>query len=181
MLAGILLLNLKLIAMDCSQQKWYVIYTRPRYEKKIATEICSGNHHQCYLPLRRIIKKWGERNQAVEEPLFPNYIFVKTTPRDRVRLFDIPGVARFVSFEGKAVTVEEKEIEKIKLLEACGKEIKTEPYGSVGSPVMIKRGVFAGLQGVLCRKLNNARLIVRMPLLKQAISINIGEEDLLLV
>lgn len=167
--------------MECSQQKWYVLYTRPRYEKKIASEICLGSHHQCYLPLRRIIKKWGERNQAVEEPLFPNYIFVKTTARDRVRLFDIPGVARFVSFEGKAVTVEEKEIEKIKLLEACGTEIKTEPYASVGSPVMIKRGIFAGLQGVLCRKLKNARLIVRMPLLKQAISINITEEDLLMV
>lgn len=167
--------------MECSQQKWYVIYTRPRYEKKIATEIGSTSYHQCYLPVRKVIKKWGERRQAVEEPLFPNYIFVKTTPTDRVRLFDIPGVARFVSFEGKAVTIEEKEIEKIKLLESCGNEVKAEPYCSVGAPVVIKNGVFAGLQGVLCRKLNNARLIVRMPLLKQAISINVQEEDLLLV
>jgi len=167
--------------MECSHQKWYVIYTRPRYEKKVATEICSTNYHQCYLPTRKLVKKWGERLKSVEEPLFPNYLFVKTTPKDRMRLFDIPGVARFVSFEGKAVTIEEKEIEKIRLLETCGKEIRPEPYSSIGSPVIIKRGAFAGLQGVLCGKLNKARLIVRMALLQQAISIHVKEEDLMMV
>lgn len=163
------------------EHKWYVVYTRPRYEKKIAHEIAAMNRVECYLPIRKVNRKWGERMKKVEEPLFPNYLFVKSTPKNRMLLFDIPGVVRFVSFEGKAVTVAEKEIEKIRLMEDCGKEIQTEPYCSVGSQVVIKNGIFAGLQGILCRKLNNARLIVRMPLLKQAISIQVMEEDLLLV
>lgn len=163
------------------EQKWFVVYTRPRYEKKVATEIAAMNRHECYLPVKKVTRKWGERVKKAEEPLFPNYLFVKTTPKNRMLLFDIPGVVRFVSFEGKAVTIAEKEIEKIRLMEGCGKELQVEPYCSVGSQVVIKHGIFAGLQGILCRKLNNARLIVRMPLLKQAISIQVGEDDLLLV
>lgn len=163
------------------EHKWFVVYTRPRYEKKIATEIAALNRHECYLPVRTVARKWGERVKKLEEPLFPNYLFVRTTPKNRMLLFDIPGVIRFVSFEGKAVTIADKEIEKIRLMESCGKEIQVEPYCSVGAPVIIKHGIFAGLQGILSRRLNNARLIVRMPLLKQAISIQVGEDDLLLV
>lgn len=163
------------------QPKWYVIYTRPRYERKIHAEVSTMKGYESYLPLRKIIRKWGEALKLSQEPMFPNYIFVKSTASNRVVLFDVPGVVHFVAFEGKAVTIAQAEIDKIKLLESCGNELEREPYGAAGSPVMIRKGIFAGIKGILYRKLNNTRLVVHMPLLKQAVSVNVAEEDLLLI
>jgi transcription antitermination factor NusG len=157
------------------------LYTRPRHERKIVTEINSLKRYECYLPVRQVVKKFSDHVRMLEEPLFNNYVFVKTTAQNRVVLFDVPGVLRFVAFEGKAVTISDIEIDRIRLIENNGIDVRSEPYCTTGSQVVIKHGVFAGMQGILVKKLNNSRLIVRMPLLKQAISLDLSEHDLLFV
>ena len=51
------------------------MYTRPRWEKKIASLLDSRGIEN-YLPLNKILKQWSDRKKIVQEPLFKGYIFV---------------------------------------------------------------------------------------------------------
>src|SRR5687767_2485872 len=55
---------------------WYLIYTRPRHEKKVYGQLIERNIDS-YLPLKKTLKTWHDRKKYVDEPLFPSYVFVQ--------------------------------------------------------------------------------------------------------
>lgn len=159
--------------------KWHVLYTRPKFEKKISKEMDYLDFEN-YLPLRSVIRLWSDRIKKIEEPLFASYIFVKTDLRKGVNLLQIPGVVKFVTMEGRPATISASEIDRIRLIEAEGSDIQQESYYSEGDAVMVKQGVFAGMEGVLVKNINKqGRFLIRLPLLKQAISVDISVDDLI--
>lgn len=159
--------------------KWYVLYTRPKFEKKICMEM-DYLHFENYLPLRSVIRRWSDRIKKIEEPLFSSYIFVKTDHRKGVNLLQIPGVVKFITTEGKPAVVSSSEIDRIRLIETQGSDIQSEQYYSEGDLVMIKQGAFAGMKGVLIRRMNKqGRFLIKLPLLKQAVSIEVSVDDLM--
>ncbi len=48
---------------------WYLLYTNPRAEKKVALEL-QKKGFEVFLPLQRTLKVWSDRKKWVEEPLF---------------------------------------------------------------------------------------------------------------
>ncbi len=158
------------------QTAWYVLYTLPQFEKKIKREVYAMDY-ECYLPVRYCYKKWSDRVKKIEEPLFRNYIFVRSSDRSRFNLLQLNGVIRFVSFDGKAVVIPDNEIGKIRLLESSFNDISAEPFYTAGDMVRVVNGVFMGLEGMLIKKLNSTRLLIKFPLLKQAVSVEIPEKD----
>jgi transcription antitermination factor NusG len=161
--------------------KWYVLYTTARREKKIVADINLDSSFEGYIPLKKVFKKRSDRVKRVEEPIFLNYVFVKTTEKNRIKLFGIPGVLRFVSFEGKPIIINDIEIEKIRMIEKNGENVELENSNLIGRSVVIAKGIFAGLQGMLIKKLNNCRLVIKIPLLRQTISVSIDEGEVLYV
>ncbi len=164
-----------------TEQKWYVVYTRTRREKNIVNEMNSLETMQGYTPLKTTIKKLSDRVKKVDVALFSNYVFVRSSLQHRLSVFTIPGVLRFVCSEGKPITIDDKQIAHIKLLESNGNDLQLEPYSCIGAKVVIKMGIFAGIQGTLVKKLNKNRLIVKIPLLHQAISVNITDSELVYI
>jgi transcription antitermination factor NusG len=158
-------------------QHWYVLYTRSKFEKKIAKEIRLMNF-EYYLPMQQVDRKWSDRIKRIEIPLFSNYIFVKTAPAVNTSLLNIPGTLKFVSFGGKPAYLPDHEIEKIRLIEANRMDIEKEPYYTTGDKVRITKGVFHGMEGVMIRKTRETRMVIRVALLKQAISFEVNEGDL---
>jgi transcription antitermination factor NusG len=163
---------------------WYVLHTRPKFEKSICQEIEYLNveniFYESYLPVKVVTRRWSDRIKKIEEPLFYSYVFVKTDLRHKVNLLQIPGVMRFVSTDGKPATISSEEIERIRLIEKQSSDIQNEPYYSAGDQVMVKQGAFAGMQGILIKRLNNRpRFLIRLPLLQQAISVDISVDDLM--
>ena len=94
--------------------KWYAVYTRPRWEKKVA-HLLQGGGIESYCPLNKVRRKWSDRIKLVEEPLFKSYVFVKVDENDRTGVRMTDGVINFVYWDGKPAVVKEKEIEAIKL------------------------------------------------------------------
>lgn len=93
--------------------KWFAIYTRPRWEKKVNT-LLQQKGIESYCPLNKVRRKWSDRMKMVEEPLFKSYVFVRTDEagRSNVRMTD--GVINFVYWNGKPAVVKDKEIQSIK-------------------------------------------------------------------
>lgn len=164
--------------MQTSPQKnWLVAYTMPRVEKKVTEEI-NRMEYECYLPLTTVLRKWSDRRIMNKEPLFKSYVFVRSSMVDRFSLLKIPGILKFVTLDKKPACLPESEIERIRFLEqnSCGLQI--EPYLQAGDKVRVVRGLFTGVEGLLIRKINKSRLVIRIPLLRQSISVEIGDQEI---
>jgi transcription antitermination factor NusG len=94
-------------------RKWYAIYTRPRWEKKVNT-LLKEKGVESYCPLNRIKRKWSDRLKTIEEPLFKSYVFVKVGDDERTAVRMTTGVINFVYWNKKPAVVKEKEIQNIK-------------------------------------------------------------------
>jgi transcription antitermination factor NusG len=108
-------------------ENWYVLYTAPRAEKKVALRLqeCGA---EVFLPLHLSPRKWSDRVKMVETPLFSSYLFVYSK---REKLYDFlktAGLARIIYFEGQPATLRNSEIESIKkfLTLAVGKNCRFE-------------------------------------------------------
>jgi len=94
-------------------RKWYVLYTKPRWEKKVNL-LLAEKAFEGYCPLNKVRRKWSDRYKTVEEPLFKSYVFVHAENSQLTALRAVPGVLNFVYWNGKPAVVKEKEIIDIK-------------------------------------------------------------------
>ncbi len=93
--------------------KWYAVYTRPRWEKKV-NGLLLQKGIEAYCPLNKVRRKWSDRIKIVEEPLFKSYVFVKINDEDLTSVRMTNGIVNFVYWNGKPAVIKEKEIQTIK-------------------------------------------------------------------
>jgi transcriptional antiterminator RfaH len=91
---------------------WYVVYTKPKWEKKVAERL-NEIGVVAYCPLIAKVSQWSDRKKTVEVPLFNSYIFVQVNEKERNTVFEIPGAIRYLFWLGKPAIVKEKEIQMI--------------------------------------------------------------------
>jgi transcription antitermination factor NusG len=90
-------------------KKWYAVYTKPRWEKKV-NSLLTEKGFESYCPLNKVRRKWSDRIKLVEEPLFKSYVFVNIEESDRNNIRMTNGVMNFVYWLGKPAVIKEKEI-----------------------------------------------------------------------
>lgn len=93
--------------------KWYAIYTRPRWEKKV-NALLTEKGIESYCPLNKVRRRWSDRIKTIEEPLFKSYVFVKIPEAERSNVRMTIGVVNFVYWDGKPAIIKEKEIQTIR-------------------------------------------------------------------
>lgn len=151
---------------------WYVVYTRPKTERKVAENITDMGI-ESYLPMYKVVRQWSDRKQRIDMPLFPNYVFVRVNSLMRTHLFSIKELVRFVSIEQKPVVIREKEIMTIKRVLTGDADVMPEEYFQEGMRVKIGYGPLAGLEGVILQRSGTTRLIVRIDALMKAFSVSV--------
>ena len=129
---------------------------------------------ESYLPMHKVVRQWSDRKKKMEVPLFPNYVFVKVDEVMRVSLFSIKELVKFVSIEKRPVVVREKEIMTIKRVLSEDVQVSAEEYFQEGMRVRIGYGQFVGMEGVIVKKNNSTRLVVKIDGLMKAFSFNIA-------
>lgn len=95
------------------EKKWYAVYTRPRWEKKVADSL-SKIEVENYCPLNKVERRWSDRKKIVEEPLFTSYVFIKISPKEQTKVREVDGVLNLVYWLGKPAVIREEEIQLIK-------------------------------------------------------------------
>lgn len=136
--------------MDTNKTHWYAVYTKPRWEKKVAgilTELGIEN----YCPLNKVTKQWSDRRKTVLEPVFKSYVFVKTTDKKKWDLKKINGILNFVYWLGKPAVIKDEEIMTIRKFLNEFNEVQVEQDSAlrVNTKVRIKQGVMMDYQGLL--------------------------------
>ncbi len=131
------------------KQRWYAVYTKPRWEKKV-TFLLQEKNVECYCPLNKVRRKWSDRIKTVEEPLFKSYVFVKVGESEMTNIRMTNGVVNFVYWNGKPANIKEKEIDTIrKFLNDYSEVVVSQIELPLNSKVMIQRGAFMDKEGVV--------------------------------
>jgi transcription antitermination factor NusG len=94
-------------------KKWYAIYTKPRWEKKVNL-VLERKGVEVWCPLQKVRKQWSDRKKIVEEPLFKSYVFVHIGDNEKTNVLMTDGVLNFVYYVGKPAIIRNEEIEVIK-------------------------------------------------------------------
>jgi transcriptional antiterminator RfaH len=94
-------------------KSWYVLYTKPRHEKKLAGRLQSEGW-TVYCPLKKTIKQWSDRKKMVEEALFPSFIFIQCQEQDRDQVFVDASAVRYLYWLRKPAIARSQEIESIR-------------------------------------------------------------------
>jgi transcription antitermination factor NusG len=131
-----------------------------------------------FLPLYSARHRWRNRcEMQLELPLFPNYVFVRIDPRERVRVLEVPGVLSLVGFGRNLAPLPDFEIEALRT--GLGQQkIEPHPYLIIGERVRIKAGPLTGMEGVLVRKKNNFRVVLALDVIMQCVAVEVDADDL---
>ena len=141
--------------------KWFVLYTKPNYELKVAQGINTLGIN-AYCPTYMQIKHYSDRKKKVQKPLLPSYVLVQLSEQDRPKVFSIPGVVRYLFWLGKPAIVREEEITLLKKnLTGVFDEVTISKI-SVGKEYTIPSGPLKGQTGTVLDVLKN-KLRLELP------------------
>lgn len=134
---------------------WYVVYTRPRWEKKVAATLADrGITHYC--PLNRVQKQWSDRKKVVMEPLFKGYVFVQMDDLHKWDVKLIDGILNYVYWLGKPAIVKPADIDNIrKFLQEFEDVEVINASLDVADKVIVKQGVLMNYKGIVMEVIGN--------------------------
>jgi transcription antitermination factor NusG len=160
------------VAAPADQAQWYAIYTWARHEKTVARHL-EQRGMDYFLPLYAAVHRWNNRSARVSLPLFPGYVFVQTTRRERHRPLSVPGVVQYVSAGANPSTIPDEEIEGLRQALVSGREVAPHPYLAPGRRVRISSGPLAGLRGTIERTKSGFRFIVSVDMIRRSVAIEL--------
>jgi len=145
---------------------WYVLYTKPRAEKKVSERLQAMDVEH-YLPLHRTPRVWSDRVKLVDKPLFSSYVFVRCREPELHPLLYVNGVIRMVYYCGKPAVIRPKEIDAIRLfLEQAANRKLCE-----GDEVEILSGALKNVSGKI-RKIKKKYLVLSIEQIGITVCVN---------
>jgi transcription antitermination factor NusG len=135
------------------EKKWFAVYTKPRWEKKIDTVLIrKGVESWC--PLQKIERQWSDRKKIIEDPLFKSYVFVHIDATEKTKVLMTDGVLNFVHYLGKPAIIKDDEINIIKKY-LSEKDASIAIFSQEGFKeemrITVNHGVFMGNEGTVIR------------------------------
>lgn len=161
---------------------WYALYTRANQEKKLYNWLQEENI-ECYLPLKKTLRKWSDRKKWSEEPLFRCYLFVRVSYKEYFNVLHMAGVARYVSFGGVPQSIPDDQIDSIKILvQQQEREIEVD-YNNArrGSTAEVLVGPLRGLKGEIVKLCGQYRLMIRIVSMGCTLLVNISKDEIKLL
>ncbi|GIW73125.1 MAG: antitermination factor NusG [Planctomycetota bacterium] len=155
---------------------WYALKTRARHEKVVARALASkGVEH--FLPLQRVRRRWSDRFQLIEVPLFSTYLFVRLHPEQRLQALAVRGAVCLLGSGGTPTPVPDGEIEAVRRLMASGLALDVHTRLRPGQRVRIRSGPLRGIEGTLLRRRGRTQLVVAVDLIGQGAALTIDGLD----
>ncbi|MDN3686540.1 UpxY family transcription antiterminator [Cyclobacterium jeungdonense] len=157
---------------------WYVMYTAPRAEKKVAQRL-KEKDFRVYLPIIEEIRQWSDRKKKVQKPLFNGYLFVHTSKERLWESLQVSGAVKFINFSGEHAVVQQNEIDAIQRVIETGVAVEVDT-GNIeqGEKVHILGGPLQGLTGECIQKSNQDYFIIRIPSINQSMLVKVPRKFL---
>ena len=159
---------------------WFALYVKSRHEFTTCGEL-EKKGIETFLPKVKKLRRWSDRNQFVDFPLFPGYVFVHLLagPESFTRVLKTRGAVSLVSaITGQPAPVDDQEMKSLRIMVDSGENLDLTPHLKEGERVRIKGGPFKGAQGVLTKKEDQYIFAVNVELLGRSLCARIYSDDI---
>ena len=95
-----------------TKTNWYAIYTKPRYELKVA-QLLTRKQIKNYCPLHFTEKSLFDAKKIILTPLFNSYLFVCIHEHELSMVLNIPGIINYLYWLNRPATIADNEIESL--------------------------------------------------------------------
>lgn len=158
-------------------EAWFAIYTKFQHEKSAAS-LLEKKDFEVFLPVYRAVHQWCDRNQMVTLPLFPCYLFLRTSIDRKLEVLRTGGVRWFVENAKRACEVSDEEIDTLRRVCSLGAGVLPHPFLKEGDHVRIRTGPLAGTAGIFVRTKNQYRVVISVELLRKGVSVEVARADI---
>ena len=166
--------------MSLRSKTWYAVYTRPRWEKKVA-QILLEKGIENYCPLNKVTRQWSDRKKVILEPVFKGYVFVKIQDEKKWEVKKIAGILNYVYWLGKPANIPEEEINIIKRFLTEFDDVQVEKkHFTTDTKVRIRQGVLMNYEGMVIEVFGN-RAVVKIDTLDLQLSAHFDKKNLELI
>jgi len=130
-----------------TEKKWYAVYTKPRWEKKVA-ELLTKRKIENFCPLNKVVRQWADRKKTILEPLFTSYVFVRASELEHLTIKQTDGIINLVYWLGAPAVIRDEEIDVIKDFLQDHTDVKLEKIAvNISDRVRITDGVLVHREG----------------------------------
>jgi transcription antitermination factor NusG len=166
------------VAVSYDSPSWYAVSTRSRQEK-VASSMMEYMGIANFLPLLSRERRWSDRKQMVDLPLFPSYVFVRIARSSelQLRVLKISGVVGFVRNHTGPLPIPDREIEDVRAALSHGIGCSPCTFLKAGDCVRVVRGALAGVEGTLIRSGSHSKLVISVEMIRRSIAVSVNESD----
>ena len=162
------------------EKNWFALLTRSNYEN-IVYEGIRQKKIEAFLPKIKTKSRRRDRHIMLEKPIFPGYVFVKTSiyPPDHLSILKTVGAVRILGNTKGPVPVASGQIESLRILTSTDVDVITGSSARLekGDPVMILEGPMAGLRGEFVQYKGKSRVVIHVDALRQFAGIEVEEHN----
>jgi len=160
------------------QTYWYAVHTRSRHEKRAASDLC-GKGITAFLPTFRVTRRWSDRNQMLEVPLFSGYLFVQMalSVETRLAVLQAAGVVGLVGTRQWATPIPDKQIEDLQTLLSQDAPVAFHPFLREGRRVRVRGGCLDGIEGILVERLSDRDLVISVEPIQRSVTVRVTDYD----
>ncbi len=158
---------------------WYAVHVRSRHEFRV-TDRLKLKGVEIFLPTVEKLRRWKDRKKLIEFPLFPGYVFVRTTrePGNLLGVLKVTGVVRILcTVPGEPDPIPDEQITSLQKLLENKEALDPYPYLTEGQEVRIIKGPLRGVEGILVQRLDKHFLVLSVDVLRQGVALRISAAD----
>lgn len=156
-------------------ESWYLLYCK-RGQLLRAKEHLERQAVHCLSPMIALEKTVRGKRTQVNEPLFPNYLFIEFDPESihTTTISATRGVSHFVRFGNQPATVP---LDVIVALQRPIEPTVENELPQPGDTVIITEGAFEGLQAIFTEPDGEARSMLLLNLLNKQVVRSVGNRQ----
>lgn len=158
------------------QKNWYVLYTKPQSEKKVAA-LLAKRKIENFIPYVNVEMPRFKKSKLVLKPLFKSYVFAYSTEQEIQSLRLTEGVISVLYWLGKPAIIAEAEVEAIREFTSDYQNIDLEklPVNSIFMEKSFYKSAYT-IEGNLVA-IRNKTIKINLPSLGYAMIANLKEES----
>jgi transcription antitermination factor NusG len=153
-----------------ADQPWYALRVRSRNEKLVSFGLRERGYTE-FLPLYTTTRRWSDRMQRVELPLFPGYLFCRFDAENRLPILTTPGVSHVVGIGKLPLPVEDAEIAALQAIVSSGLLLQPWPFLRIGQRVTVQDGPLRNVEGAVLEIKDQQHLVISITLLQRSVAV----------
>jgi transcription antitermination factor NusG len=154
---------------------WYAVYTRSRWEHRIADALRQKGL-EVFLPTYGTAKPSSRGYIGAPPALFPGYLFCRLDITKRLSVITVNGVLSILGVGQNPEPVPDHELDSVRKLVESGMTLCPNAVLAPGQSILVEYGPLKGVTGTLIQTVRESLLLVSISMLNRSVAVRLKPE-----